>query len=276
MKYRALLAAFIALCFTFLTACSGEDTVGDAKVLTYDDIVNTGLANSCPQLKETVRGSISLDPSQSYVLTDLCLEPNEYFIKEEPTNKRAEASFVPAKVLTRYTSSLDQVYGSLTFTEDGRLHFTEEGGIDFQPITVLIAGGEEFPFLFTTKGLVAETTSAVTAITTSTDLEGDYDVPSYRTSNFLDPKARGLTTGYQSAVGIVPQGDAEAIERENTKQFVVGEGHMSLLVSKVDSQTGEIGGIFESVQATDTDMGGKEAAEVKVRGLFYGRIESAA
>jgi photosystem II oxygen-evolving enhancer protein 1 len=51
---------------------------------------------------------------------------------------------------------------------------------------------------------------------------------------------------------------------------------MSLLVSKVDSQTGEIGGIFESVQATDTDMGGKEAAEVKVRGLFYGRVESAA
>ena len=73
MKYRALLAAFIAICFTFLTACSGEETISDAKVLTYDDIVNTGLANSCPQLKETVRGSIPLDPSQYYVLTDLSI-----------------------------------------------------------------------------------------------------------------------------------------------------------------------------------------------------------
>jgi photosystem II oxygen-evolving enhancer protein 1 len=276
MKYRALLAAFIALCFTFLTACSGEE-VSDTKVLTYDDIVNTGLANRCPQLKESVRGSIPLDPSQSYVLTDLCLEPNEYFIKEEePTNKRAEASFVPGKVLTRYTSSLDQVYGALTFSEEGKLSFKEQGGIDFQPITVLIAGGEEFPFLFTTKGLVAESSGPISAITTSTDLQGDYKVPSYRTSNFLDPKARGLTTGYQSAVGIVPQGDAAEIERENVKEFVVGNGHISLLVSKVDSETGEIGGIFEAIQPTDTDMGGKEPAEVKVRGLFYGRIDSAA
>lgn len=275
MKYRAVLAAFIALCLTFLTACSGEDTTSDSKVLTYDDIVNTGLANSCPQLKETVRGSIALDPSQSYLLTDLCIEPNEYFIKEEPTNKRAEASFVPAKALTRYTSSLDQVYGKLTFTGDGKLQFTEEGGIDFQPITVLIAGGEEFPFLFTVKGLNAVSSEAVASINTSTDLAGDYRVPSYRTSNFLDPKARGLTTGYQSAVGIVPQGDSEEIERENTKQFVVGDGHMDLLVSKVDSATGEIGGIFEAIQVTDSDMGGKEPAEVKVRGLFYGRIEPA-
>ncbi|MFZ4667357.1 MAG: photosystem II manganese-stabilizing polypeptide [Prochlorotrichaceae cyanobacterium] len=275
MKYRALLAAFIAICFTFLTACSGEETISDAKVLTYDDIVNTGLANSCPQLKETIRGSIPLDPSQSYVLTDLCIEPNEYFIKEQPTNKRAEATFVPGKVLTRYTSSLDQVYGSLNFTDEGKLHFTEQGGIDFQAITVLIGGGEEFPFLFTVKGFTADSTEPIASINTSTDLVGDYLVPSYRTSNFLDPKARGLTTGYESAVGIVPQGDAEVLELENTKQFVVGKGHMDLLVSKVDNATGEIAGIFEAIQPTDTDMGGKKPAEVKVRGLFYGRIEAA-
>ena len=275
MKYRALLAAFIALCFTFLTACSGEENLSDAKVLTYDDIVNTGLANSCPQLKETVRGSISLDSSQSYVLTDLCIEPNAYFIKEEPSNKRAEAQFVSGKVLTRYTSSLDQVYGSLNFSSDGKLRFVEQGGIDFQAITVLIAGGEEFPFLFTVKGLTAESSEPISGINTSTDLVGDYLVPSYRTSNFLDPKARGLTTGYESAVGIVPQGDSEAIELENTKQFVVGKGHIDFLVSKVDNTTGEIAGIFEAIQPTDTDMGGKQPAEVKVRGVFYGRVEAA-
>ena len=35
-------------------------------------------------------------------------------------------------------------------TESG-LQFQEKGGIDFQPITVLVPGGEEFPFTFSSK-----------------------------------------------------------------------------------------------------------------------------
>jgi photosystem II oxygen-evolving enhancer protein 1 len=42
----------------------------------------------------------------------------------------------------------------------------------------------------------------------------------------------------------------------------------------VDGETGEIGGIFESIQPSDTDLGAKEPVDVKVRGIFYAKVES--
>ncbi|AZB71417.1 photosystem II manganese-stabilizing polypeptide [Synechococcus elongatus] len=275
MRYRAFLAAFLAVCLGVLTACSSGPTAADLGTLTYEEIRNTGLANKCLSLKETARGTIPLEAGKKYALTDLCLEPQEFFVKEEPGNKRQKAEFVPGKVLTRYTSSLDQVYGDLALKADGTLSFTEKGGIDFQAITVLLPGGEEVPFLFTVKGLVANTSEPTNSINTSTDLRGGYRVPSYRTSNFLDPKARGLTTGYESAVAIPSAGDAEDLTKENVKRFVTGQGEISLAVSKVDSETGEIAGVFTAIQPSDTDMGGKEAVDVKLVGQFYGRIEPA-
>jgi photosystem II oxygen-evolving enhancer protein 1 len=66
MRYRALIVAFLALCLGVLTACSSEGpTSGTRDLLTYDQIRGTGLANKCPQLTETSRGSIAIDPSQS-------------------------------------------------------------------------------------------------------------------------------------------------------------------------------------------------------------------
>jgi photosystem II oxygen-evolving enhancer protein 1 len=59
------------------------------------------------------------------------------------------------------------------------------------------------------KDLVARSQPGLNAVTTSTDFEGDYKVPSYRTSNFLDPKGRGLATGYDTAVALPASGDSE-------------------------------------------------------------------
>jgi photosystem II oxygen-evolving enhancer protein 1 len=274
MRYRALIVTFLTLCIGFLTACSDGSTTASGP-LTYDQIRGTGLANACPQLGETSRGAIPVDSSQSYVLTGLCLEPTSFFVKEAPANKRQEAEYVAGKALTRYTSTIDQVRGNLQLTSDGSLKFVEEDGFDFQAITVQLPGGERVPFLFTVKGLVAQSQSGVNSINTSTDFEGEFRVPSYRTSNFLDPKGRGLTTGYDNAVALPASADSEELERENTKSFVTGTGKISLQVAKVDNTTGEIAGTFESVQPSDTDMGGKEAVDVKIRGLFYGRIEPA-
>jgi photosystem II oxygen-evolving enhancer protein 1 len=274
MKYRALIATFLAFCLTVLTACSDGEMASD-KPLTYNDIRNTGLANNCPQLSETARGSIPLDPNSSYVLTELCIQPTEYFVKEEPANKRQEAEFVPGKVLTRKTSSLDQITGSLEFNEDGSLTFTEEDGIDFQAITVLLPGGEEVPFLFTVKGLVANSPTSSSSINTSTDFEGLYDVPSYRGAVFLDPKGRGLASGYDNAVALPAQADEETFVEANVKQASTRRdaGEISLQVSKVNGETDEIGGIFEAIQPSDNDLGAKESVDVKIRGIFYGRIE---
>ncbi|MCL2936561.1 MAG: photosystem II manganese-stabilizing polypeptide [Trichodesmium sp. St16_bin2-tuft] len=274
MRYRTLIALLLSVCLSFLTACSGSPDSN--KPLTYEDIVNTGLANNCPELPETARGFIALDRNESYILTDLCLKPTTYFIKEEPTNKRQKAEFVQGKKLTRYTSTLDQVTGELVFNEDNSLTFNEKYGIDFQAITVLLPGGEEVPFLFTVKGLTAKSQPDITAINTSTDFKGDYDVPSYRGSSFLDPKGRGVTSGYDNAVALPASSDDREFIKANVKSAdtLFKAGEMSLQVTKVDGETGEIVGIFQAIQPSDTDLGAKEAVEVKVSGIFYGRVET--
>lgn len=277
MKFRVFLATFLALCVGVSTLFASPALAGVRdQSLTYDDIVGTGLANTCPQLEETSRGSLPLEPGKSYQVTDLCMQPISYAVKEETSNKRKAAEFVPGKLMTRKTSSLDSVSGTLTVNADGSLTFVEEDGFDFQASTVQLPGGERFPFLFTIKGLVANTESNLNAISSSTDFEGDFRVPSYRTSNFLDPKGRGLATGYDSAVALLAQaGDEGELVKENVKKFDVGQGHLSLQVSKVDSRTGEFGGTFESIQPTETDMGSRQPTDIRIRGIFYARLQPA-
>jgi len=226
------------------------------------------------QLDDTSRGVIPVSSGQSFSISELCLEPTAFLVKQEGVSKRKQAVFVPTKLLTRYTSSLDEVSGDLTINGDRSVTFTEKDGIDFQPTTVQLPGGERVPFLFTVKGLVASSQPGLDNISTSTDFEGTYRVPSYRTSNFLDPKGRGLATGYDNAVALPAQADSETFE--NVKKFDVGEGKISLQVAKVNNATGEIAGTFESNQPSDTDMGGKAPLEVKIRGLFYAKVKSAA
>jgi photosystem II oxygen-evolving enhancer protein 1 len=272
MRYRALIAAVLAMCLGLLTACS-DGSPDSTAALTYEQIRGTGLANTCPKIEEIRRSSLALDAGEGYRLTGLCLEPTSFFIKEEPTSKRQEARFIAGKPLTRQTSTLDQVSGTLKVGSDGRLTFIEEDGFDFQAITVKLPGGEMYPFLFTIKDLVADTRPGFTGINTSTDFVGQFKVPSYRTSNFLDPKGRGLTAGYDNAVALPSRADNEELVRENLKSFQVGTGEISLQVAQVNGATGEIAGTFESIQPSDTDMGGKEPVDVKIQGIFYGRVE---
>jgi photosystem II oxygen-evolving enhancer protein 1 len=274
MRYRTLIVAFLALCLGVLTACSeGPANATSREQLTYDQILNTGLANSCPEISETRRGSFPIKPGESYTLSSFCVEPKEYFVKEEPINKRQEAEFIPGRLLTRYTSTLEQITGTITAGNDGTLTFVEEDGIDFQPVTVQLPGGEQVPFLFTIKGLVAQTeTSGNTSINTSTDFVGSFKVPSYRGAVFLDPKGRGVASGYDSAVALPSQADETDLTRANVKQLVGGQGTISLQITKIDSSTGEIGGSFESEQPSATDLGAEDPEEVKIRGTFYGRL----
>ncbi len=273
MRFRPLLALALALCLTLVTACSGGAKAVDRANLTYEDIHNTGLANDCPSLPESARGSIPLDAGTSYQLREICMHPAEVFVKGEPANKRQEAQFVAGKILTRFTTSLDQVFGDLTVSGDS-LNFKEQGGLDFQIVTVLLPGGEEVPFVFSSKQLTASADGA--AISTSTDFTGTYRVPSYRTSNFLDPKARGLTTGVDYTQGLVGLGaDGDGLERENIKSYVDGTGSMELAITRVDAATGEFAGVFTAVQPSDTDMGSKDPLDVKITGEVYGRLEQA-
>lgn len=272
MRYRTLIVAFLILCLGVFTGFAGKANAAGRDQLTYDQILNTGLANSCPQVAETRRGSLPIEPGQSYSLSSFCVEPLEYFVKEEPINKRQEAEFIQGKVLTRYTSTLEQITGTITANQDGSLTFVEEDGIDFQPITILLPGGEQVPFLFTIKNLVATSRPEQTSINTSTDFEGSFKVPSYRGAVFLDPKGRGVASGYDNAVALPSQADEDELTRANVKQFVGGKGTMTLQITKIDSATGEIGGTFQSEQPSATDLGAEDPEDVKVRGIFYGRL----
>jgi photosystem II oxygen-evolving enhancer protein 1 len=278
MRYRAIVATFLAFCLSMLiTACSSELPTS-TEGLTYEDVRNTGLANNCPEIEATLRGSIPLDNSKTYKLTNLCIQPTTFFVKaaEEAGSKRKGSGFIPGRVMTRLTSSLDAIEGSIKVNADGSLTFKEEDGIDFQAITVQIPGGDQFPFLFTIKDLVATSQPGQNAINSSIDFQGEFKVPSYRTSNFLDPKGRGLTTGYESAVAIPASGDDDELKKENVKRFISGKGNISLQISKIDAETGEISGDFESIQPSESDMGSKEPSEIKIRGIFYGRVAEAA
>ena len=114
------------------------------------------------------------------------------------------------------------------------------------------------------------------AITTSTDFEGEYRTPSYRTSNFLDPKGRSLTTGVDYPQGLIGLGgDYQELEQENKKQYIDGQGVMSLSITRVDPETGEFAGVFSAIQPSDSDMGSRETVDVKITGELFGQLEEA-
>ncbi len=129
--------------------------------------------------------------------------------------------------------------------------------------------------MFTIKGLVAKSQPGMDSVNTSTDFEGEFNVPSYRGAVFLDPKGRGVASGYDNAVALPAEADSEELLRANIKRAETLKGKISLQVAKVDSSTGEIAGTFESEQPSDTDLGADEPEEVKIRGIFYGRLEPA-
>ena len=98
---------------------------------------------------------------------------------------------------------------------------------------------------------------------------GDFVVASYRGSSFLDPKGRGGSTGYDNAVALPARSDADDLQKENNKNVAALKGSAVFNVAKYDENTGELAGVFESIQPSDTDLGSKAPKDVKITGLWY-------
>eukprot|EP00419_Tripos_fusus_P062564 CAMPEP_0172927694 /NCGR_PEP_ID=MMETSP1075-20121228/217597_1 /TAXON_ID=2916 /ORGANISM="Ceratium fusus, Strain PA161109" /LENGTH=257 /DNA_ID=CAMNT_0013788963 /DNA_START=476 /DNA_END=1250 /DNA_ORIENTATION=- len=153
--------------------------------------------------------------------------------------------------------------------------FSEEDGMDFAATTVQLPDGERVPFLFTCKQLLAKGEGS--EFKPGFTWGGEFNVPSYRTGGFLDPKGRGMYLGYDQAVAL-PASQADGKEgqdelfKESNKVFDIGKGAIEMEVNKVNEDLGEIGGVFVSKQPGDTDMGAKTPKTILLKGIFYGKI----
>ena len=265
-------AAGLALAGALVASPAFAITSETRNQLSYLQVKGTGLANRCNE----VVGSDSISiPGSGYKLVDLCLEPKTFAVEEEVSNKKGEVekAFVNTKLMTRQTYTLDGISGSLN-GGGGSITFTEEDGIDYAPTTVQLPGGERVPFLFTIKQLVAKGTGG--SFKPGYEFGGSFKVPSYRTGLFLDPKGRGMTTGYDQAQALIASQTGttgqDELFNENNKVFDVFDGSIEFAVSQVNADEGEIGGVFVSSQPSDTDLGSKTPKKVLSKGIFYGKI----
>ena len=239
--------------------------------LSYEQVKGTGLANRCNEVVGKDKISV---PGSGYSLVDLCLEPKTWQVEEEVANKQGDVTkqFVNTKLMTRQTYTLDGISGKL---EGGNgITFKEEDGIDYAPTTVQLPGGERVPFLFTVKELVAKGNGG--SFQPGFEMGGSFKVPSYRSGLFLDPKGRGMTTGYDQAQGLIASQTGldgqEELQNENNKVYDVYDGTIEFAVSAVNADEGEVGGVFVSSQASDTDLGSKAPKKVLSKGIFYARV----
>ncbi|XP_075492267.1 oxygen-evolving enhancer protein 1, chloroplastic-like [Primulina tabacum] len=253
---------------------SGASAEGVPKRLTYDEIQSqtytevkgSGTANQCPTIVGGVDGFAF--KSGKYKAQKFCLEPTSFTVKAEGINKNAPPEFQKTKLMTRLTYTLDEIEGPFEVSQDGTIKFEEKDGIDYAAVTVQLPGGERVPFLFTIKQLVATGKP--------NGFSGEFLVPSYRGSSFLDPKGRGGSTGYDNAVALPAggRGDEEELQKENIKNVSSSTGKITLSVTQSKPETGEVIGVFESIQPSDTDLGSKAPKEVKIQGIWYGQLES--
>lgn len=267
----AKLAGF-ALATSALLA-SGASAEGVPKRLTYDEIQSktymevkgTGTANQCPTIDGGLE-AFAFKPGK-YTMKKLCLEPTSFTVKAEGVAKNSAPDFQNTKLMTRLTYTLDEIEGPFEVSPDGTVKFEEKDGIDYAAVTVQLPGGERVPFLFTVKQLQASGKPE--------NFGGKFLVPSYRGSSFLDPKGRGGSTGYDNAVALPAggRGDEEELKKENIKNTSSTTGSINLSITKTKPDSGELIGVFESIQPSDTDLGAKAPKDVKIQGIWYAQLE---
>ncbi|KAL8471977.1 hypothetical protein ACS0TY_029277 [Phlomoides rotata] len=241
-------------------------TFDEIQSKTYSEVKGSGTANQCP----TIEGGVDKFAFKAgkYTAKKFCLEPTSFTVKAEGVSKNSTPDFQKTKLMTRLTYTLDEIEGPFEVSQDGTIKFEEKDGIDYAAVTVQLPGGERVPFLFTIKNLVATGKPE--------GFSGQFLVPSYRGSSFLDPKGRGGSTGYDNAVALPAggRGDEEELQKENNKNVESLTGNITLSVTSTKPETGEVIGVFESVQPSDTDLGSKAPKDVKIQGVWYAQLDS--
>eukprot|EP00667_Euglena_gracilis_P015166 EG_transcript_15767 len=242
-------------------------TFDELQSLSYLEVKGSGVAGQCPFIADGASGKLNLKGGK-YEINNMCLEPSSFQVKLPPTAKQPVPGFEKTKLLTRMTYTLDPISADLNVGSDGSWTIQEKDGMDYAATTVQLGGGERVPFLFTVKNLQAKGDGG--------QFLGKFDVPSYRGATFQDPKGRGGATGYDTAVALPASGDDAQYTKENNKSTESGVGTIAFKVAKVNAETGEIAGVFESIQPSDTDLGAKLPKDIKTSGVWYAQISPSA
>lgn len=267
MWMRLILTSLLSLCLSCV--CWAGPVLAAQGPLTYDQIRNTGKAGICPTVPDSARDRIPVPPGSVVKLTDVCFQPVQIEVEEEKRN--GEKEFLKAVPIMLYAATIGPVKAEVSSIDDSTLAFKVVDGLTTQPTTAQMPRRELVPLLFSVKQLQAKAEGTEAAISPSTDFEGDFLVPGYRSSTFLDPRARGSATGYDSAVGL--QAIQDEFEEDSIKIDELSEGTLSLQIARVDGLTGEISGSFVSLQPSSSEQGTMETKLVRLQGLFYGRVD---
>jgi photosystem II oxygen-evolving enhancer protein 1 len=79
-------------------------------------------------------------------------------------------------------------------------------------------------------------------------------------------QGRGGATGYDNAIALQTAADADEMQRTNNKVVKPSKGTAVFSIARVDPETGEVAGVFESIQPSDTEMGAHPPSDVKITG----------
>ncbi len=268
MRFRSLLMVVVAICLSFVAFCG---PVAAKTPLTYDQIRNTGKASLCPTVPDSARGRIEVPVGGSLRLTEVCFQPVQLEVEEEKRN--GEKEFLVAKPIMLYAATIGPVKGQVKALDSQTLEFDVLDGITAQPTTAQMPRRELVPLLFSVKELKAFSKGQENAISSASDFSGEFLVPGYRNSQFLDPRARGTATGYEVAVGL--QAAQSEYGEGSDKSDALFTGNLSINIARVDDTTGEMSGSFVSLQPSSDEQGTLEIKTVRIQGLFYGRVDQA-
>ena len=118
------------------------------------------------------------------------------------------------------------------------------------------------PFLFTLKEFTGKGNTS--------QFGGDFTVP--RTAARPSSTLRAAVAPPATTTPWRPPSDADEFLKENNKNAAAPRARV-LNVAKYDAVTGEIAGVFESIQPSDTDLGSKAPKDVKITGLWYAQLQ---
>ncbi|KAJ0694602.1 putative outer membrane protein/outer membrane enzyme PagP, beta-barrel [Helianthus annuus] len=218
----------------------GASVEGSPKRLTFDEIQSKTYmevkGTGTANKCPTIEGGVDgfAIKAGEYNAKKFCLEPTSFTVKDEGVSKNSAPEFQKTKLVTHLTYTLDEIEGPLEVSSDGNIKFEEKDGIDYAAVTVQFPGGERMPFLFTIKELVAS------------------------------GKPESFAGG---------RGDEEELLKENIKNTASGTGKITLSVTSSKADTGEVIGVFVSIQPSDTDLGVKAPKDMKIQGVWYAQLE---